>query len=96
MYVHVAVHEPVPARYDEARRLLVDIGTAIAGAEGLLNCYVGEDTGRRRLSAVTMWRDEACLERCLPAIIEAVGKTPLREWAAAAPQVIRLHGEVDS
>lgn len=88
MYTLLAIHHPVPERFDAALAAMEAILNTVECTTGLHEGYIGYNASRTQVIALTTWDDKESLETVFPTVQEAVDRSGIREWLAKPSRVV--------
>ena len=90
MFVHLAVHHPVPEHSDDLLASMHRVDEAARDAHGLIQIGAWRDQQSDRLIGLALWESEEAFRDSAERIFQVVADDPFDEWCRQPPDVFHL------
>jgi heme-degrading monooxygenase HmoA len=80
MFTHLAIHRPKPEYQDDLLASMNRVGTAAAGAPGLIRIDAWKELGGERLVGISTWESKDSFEAVAAKIFAVVQDDPFDLW----------------
>jgi heme-degrading monooxygenase HmoA len=90
MFVHLAVHHPVPEHTDDLLASMHRVDEAAHDAQGLIQIGAWRDQKSDRLVGLALWESQEAFQASAERIFQVVADDPFDEWCRQPPDVFHL------